>query len=216
MKRLVIGCLAWCATSVFADVAEVRLWDPLPGRGAETMAAAVEAKAIQEKLGAEVQIGNDQHGNMHYSLIFEDWEAWGKFQAAMDDSKEWAEWFQKFAADPPAQPAGVFHVNNPVVAEPNKVSLVYSWDVMPGQGAQMMANAQEAVGLHSKMGASAGINVDQLGNVHYELTFDSWAAWGRFTKAVQASEEWGAFIQRASQEPAAELVQVYMIERYDP
>jgi hypothetical protein len=50
--------------------------------------------------------------------------------------------------------------------------------------------------------------------LYYELTFDSWEAWGKFETAVQSSEEWAAFIAKVSQEPAAELMKVYRLDTY--
>ena len=38
-------------------------------------AAAVEAQAIRQKLGARVWIGTDQNGDMQYVLSFADWPA---------------------------------------------------------------------------------------------------------------------------------------------
>jgi hypothetical protein len=214
MKKLLIACIAMVSGYATADVGDVRLWDPAPGRAAELYQAATTAKAIHEKLGASVTIATDQDGNMHYANVFDNWESWGKFQAALAVSADWQAFFTSFGMNPPGELVATFFVNNPVVAKANNVSVVFSWDVLPGRTADMVALSQEAAAIHAKLGASAGINIDDIGNVHYELTFDSWEAWGKYTVALQNSKEWAAFIAEASQDPIAELVKVYRLDSY--
>ncbi len=214
MRKFLLTCIALLTGYATADVGDVTLWDPAAGRTAELYQVALQAKAIQEELGAVVFIGTDQDGHMHYANVLDTWESWGKYQATLATNADWQALVSKFEADPPAEQVATFHVNNPIVAESNNVSMVFSWDVLPGRTPAMVALAQEAVGIHAKLGASAGINIDDLGDVHYEMTFDSWEAWGKFTTAVQNSEEWAAFITRANQDPVAELVKVYRINTY--
>ena len=52
MKQLLTMMLTTAlATSAWADVAEVSLWEPKPGRADELTATALKAKAIAESLG---------------------------------------------------------------------------------------------------------------------------------------------------------------------
>ena len=68
------------AAGEVGDVLQVFIWESQPGRTAETIEAAMGAKAIHEKAGASVSITVDQLGRMHYVMQFDSWEEWGKFQ----------------------------------------------------------------------------------------------------------------------------------------
>jgi hypothetical protein len=215
MKKFLLTCAVLVSGYATADVGSGTLWDPAAARTDELYQVATQAKAIQEKLGAEVSIATDQDGNMHFFAAFDNWESWGKFQAKLAANADWQALVAKFEADPPAVQGQTFYINTPVVAKPNNVSVVFAWDVQPGRTPDMIANAQEAAGIHAKLGASAGINIDDLGDLYYELTFDSWEAWGKYTTAVQSSEEWAAFIAKVSQDPVAELVKVYRLDTFN-
>jgi hypothetical protein len=201
-----------------ASVSEVRVFKPANGRYVEMMQEGAEAKAIQEKLGATVFIGSDQNGNLQYVLTFADWGAWAAFGAKLSKSKEWAAFIKKVdVANPASTQAQVFYLDTPVVAKTLPVTVVYSWDIdykVPNAFDSFMATAQQAVAIHTRLGASPGINVDQLGNVHYETAFDSWASWAKFSAALEKDAEWIALNKKAGETPTAELVGVLMIETY--
>ncbi|RPH45200.1 MAG: hypothetical protein EHM84_09460 [Lysobacterales bacterium] len=180
--------------------------------------AAVDSRAIQEKLGATVFIGVSQAGTLHYVVTFPDWGAWAAFTTKMGTSKEWTAFMQKFdVANPSSTQTAVLYVDTPVVAKTLPVTVVYSWDIdykVPGAFDTFMASAQQSVVIHSKLGASPGINIDQLGNVHYELAFDSWASWAKFSAALEKDADWAALIKKANQAPTAEMVNVYMVDTF--
>jgi hypothetical protein len=73
-------------------------------------AAAVEAQAIHQKLGARVWIGTDQNGHMQYAMSLADRAAWAQFDAAVAASKEWAAFEDKIAKDPTAARLRVIRV----------------------------------------------------------------------------------------------------------
>ena len=64
----------------------------------------------------------------------------------------------------------------------------------------------------ARLGASAGINIDDIGNVHYEMTFDSWEAWGKYVAVQATDKEWNEFLARANQNPMADLVKVWRLD----
>lgn len=212
-KATALLLLLSCAAGSWADVGVVRIFDPQPGRANDLYAAGAKAEAIQEKLGAIVDVWIDQTGSMHHVMSFANWEAWATFGTALEASNEWTAFIQGFAGNPPGTPDGVIFLNTPVVAVSKPVALVYSWNVMPGKTGAFIANAQEAAAIHQKLGASVGINIDDLGDVHYEMQFDSWAAWAKYTTAIQQSKEWEAFITKANQNPMAELVNVLRLTK---
>lgn len=218
MKKLIVLLLASvCASGAWADVSVVREWQPAPGRAAEMYAAAVEAQAIHEKLGARVWIGTDQDGLMQYALSFADWAAWAKFNAAVATSKEWAAWTAKYTSTTPAATSvGVAYLDQPLVAKATAVTVVYGWKTNPGRFNDFMKVAQEGAAIQSKLGASSGISIDDLGNVWYESAFDSWAAWAAFDAALRKSPEWTAFIDKVSKDPTAKLFRVIRLTQYKP
>ncbi len=178
---------------------------------------ATEAKAIQEKLGAAVNIYTDQNNHMNYVLAFSDWAAWAKFSAAAAGSKEWTAFVAKLnSGTPSATSVDVLFLDQPLLAKTTPVTVVYKWEIIPGKGAAFMALAKEAAGIQTKLGASPGINVDDLGNVWYETAFDSWAAWAAFDAAMAKSADWAAFLARANKDPSAKLTRVLRLQQYSP
>lgn len=210
MKKILFILLTTFSTSILADVAQVNIWKAHPGRMADMFNSAMAAKAIHEKLGATVSIATDQHLNMLYVTIFDTWEDWGKFSGKMASSTEWDDYWTKALSNPAAELIETLHVNNPNPAEIKPVAIIYRWDVDPGKTQEMIARATEAISIHNALGASASVNIDDIGDVHYEMTFDSWAAWGKFSAASQESEAWANFQAKYSQ-PIANLVQVYRL-----
>ena len=219
MKKVIVFLAAmWAFAAWAANVSEIRVFKPANGRYMDMMQEAVEARAIQEKLGATVYIGSDQNGNLQYGVTFPDWGAWAAFGAKLQASKDWAAFIKKVdVANPASTQVNVFYLDTPVVPKTLPVTVVYSWDIdykVPGAFDKFMAMAQQAVAIQTKLGASPGINVDQLGNVHYETAFDSWASWAKFTAALEKDSEWTALMKKVNDAPTAELVNVTMIETY--
>jgi len=211
MKKVIALCMTLLAVQAWADVAAVNIWTAYPGKASKMWETAQAAKAIHEKLGATVVIAQDQEGNMHYVVTFKNWADYGKFADALGASQEWQKFWQQASVDPAAERAYTFTIDNPVVAESKPVSMVYSWDVDRGHTADFVAICQGAIPIHKRLGASPGINIDQLGNVHYELTFDSWEAWGNFEEKAATDEEWNAYLDKAGQNPIATLTKVWRI-----
>jgi hypothetical protein len=218
MKRLCVLFVAMWTYAAWGDVTEVRVWQPAPGRSADMMKSAMEAKAIHEKLGAKVFVGVDHMGNLQYAVTFADWAGWAAFQKAMQTSKDWqAFWAKADVPNPDSTNVATYYLEQPVVAKVQAVSAIYSWDIdykVPGAFDKFMAEAQESVKIHSALGASPGINVDQIGNVHYELTFDSWASWAKFNAALGKDPQWNALMKRTGEHPTAELSNVTLLETY--
>jgi hypothetical protein len=211
MKKTAIFLSALLCSSAWADVAVVNIWSALPGKGPQLFQNGMEAKAIHEKLGATVSIASDQDGNMHYVVLFDSWETLGKFQDSAATNEEWQAFWQRVSMEPTADLLRSYLIDNPVVAKAQNASMVYSWDVDQGKTPAFVALSEEARKIHERLGASIGINIDELGDVHYEMTFANWEAWGNFQMRVAADEEWNQFWTRANQEPMAELLRVWRI-----
>ncbi len=211
MRNAIVVCLALFAAQAWSDVAQVNIWAPYPGKAAQMYQNAAEAKAIHEKHGATVTIAQDQDLNMHYVVSFKDWIQYGKFSDAMAASEEWQAFWQRISSDSAADLTQTFMINNPVVATPKPVSMVFSWDVDAGRTADFISICEGAMPIHKRLGASPGINIDELGNVHYELTFDSWEAWGNYTTKAATDAEWSAYVAKHSENPVATLSKVWRI-----
>ena len=211
MKAIIALVSALLCGSAWADVAVVNIWSPLPGKGPQLFENGMEARAIHEKMGATASIASDQDGNMHYVVVFDSWEALGRFQDSAATNKEWQAFWQRVSMEPTADLLRSYLIDNPVVAKAQPASMVFSWDVDPGQTPAFLALCEEARKIHDRLGASVGINIDELGDVHYELTFANWEAWGKYQTRVAADEEWNQFWARASKEPVAELIKVWRV-----
>ncbi len=177
---------------------------------------ASEASAIFGKLGATIWMGADQNGHLHFVTSFADWGAWAKFAAAAEASKEVAAFNAKLGADPSATNVNTLFLDQPLLAKVTPVTVVYHWEIDTGKTGAFVALAQEAAGIQAKLGASPGINVDDVGDVWYETAFDSWAAWAAFEAAAAKSKEWSDFLARANKDPIAHLTRVIRIQQFNP
>jgi hypothetical protein len=102
--KYIIATLLLALTMSIAHAAplNVTIWKPALGKTALMLEHAMAAKAIQEKLGATVTIGMENTGNMHFAVAgFENWQAWAKYVAKLQKSKDWAAW-QASAGQAPA------------------------------------------------------------------------------------------------------------------
>ncbi len=213
MKRILLVVLFLFSSQVKAEVAVSNIWSAMPGKGAQLLSNGMEAKAIHQKMGAEVSILLDQDGDMHYVLGFSDWAAWGKFVDAMALNKEWQSFWQRAGEEATAELDRTFMLNVPIVAKAPPVHRVFRWDVPQGQSENFVALCLESQKIHERLGASAGVNIDEIGNVHYELSFENWAAYGEFSEKLAVDAEWQAFFSNANADPVAELVKVWRLNR---
>ena len=73
------------------------------------------------------------------------------------------------------------------------VAVANIWSAIPGNSNQLFENGMEAKAIHEAMGASVSIAADQDGDMHYVLSFEDWAAWGRFQDAAATNKAWLSF-----------------------
>ena len=209
MKKTLSGLLLIFATYSYADVTSVFIWQPNPGGVQKMYENAAMAKAIHEDMGATVFVGRDQMNNLHYGLTFADWPAWGRFTDALPSSEKWQQFLAQ--AGNAAELKKIYNMNQPVPGADGNVTVVFSWKVDRGKTGDFVQLAAKAKPIHEKLGASVGINVDELGRVHYVMTYENWEAWGKTSAAVGQSEEWAAFLEEANRTPMADLENVYRI-----
>ena len=212
MKKvgLVVSLMIFCS-HLQADVALANIWSAVPGNGPQLFRNGMEAKAIHEKMGAAVSIAADQDGDMHYVVSFPDWAVWGMFQDAAASNEAWQSFWQRVNKVATAEISATYMVNMVTVAESQPASLVYSWDVDQGKTSDFVALSQKSKTMHERMGASIGIHVDELGDVHYLMTFPSWEAWGNFQAKAATDDEWQTFYAETGKNPVASLIKVWRL-----
>ena len=97
MKTILFAVAMLVAASTNAAVLSVFVWDAPPGGDAALIETAMGAKAIHEKLGADVFIGMDQRGRLHYGLSFDNSAARGAFFDKSQASEDFAALMNKAA-----------------------------------------------------------------------------------------------------------------------
>ncbi len=212
--RYLILLLSVVSASAYAQVLSVFIWDAPPGNDAQMYEIAGKAKTIQEKLGAEVFIGTDQRGRMHYGITFDNAAARGKFTDSLMADEAWQALIADASQREGAATLQTVHNLRTAVAgsgENGRVIMVYQWRPKPGRGAEFIGQSTRAKKIHEKLGADVSVEVDEKGNVFYAMNFASWEAQGKFADATAASEEWSAFLAEVSKDPTAKQVETYRI-----
>lgn len=104
-------------------------WRVEPGRGAEFVSGAAEAKAIHERLGAQIAMvqwnsAGTLSGTFTYALSVPDFAAWGNYLDQSSGDAEWQAWIAKYGgADAPASPISqITAIDRPGFDEPDSVA----------------------------------------------------------------------------------------------
>jgi hypothetical protein len=161
-----------------------------------------------------VVVATDRQGRLHYATAHKNWVEWAAFQEKLQASDEWTDFAQKIGTAPAATLEAHYLINQVAPMLPSKVYQVYVWEAYPGRRAQLIESASTAQPLHEKLGASVGINVDQMGRVHYLMSFDTWGDWAKFQDA-DPTEEVSDFFAEFYSNPPGKLVEVYSVTRVD-
>lgn len=209
MKNLIFCFLLFLPTVSLADVLVVNIWKPLPGQNQELIKNGQEARGILEKNGANVGLGMDLQGRMHVVTAFANWAEWAEFNAKLNASKNWLMFLTKVRKNPSAELEDHYLLNSPSPSDggAGNVYQVFIWEPVLGRGDSLVSSAIQAKAIHEKSGAKVSINVDQLGNMHYVMSFDSWDSWAKFSDTPNS--DFQAFMQKQSQNPNAKLIKVY-------
>ena len=207
MKLFVMGLLLTMSSLAVADVLVVNIWKSMPGKSQQTLQYGQEAKAINGKLGGNLNLGLDMEGRLHVSQGFKNWAAWAKFTQKQRASKEWTAFLEKIGKDPSADLEENYMMNSPVPGKAGAVYQVFIWEPLMGRGGDIYQSAMQAKAIHEKAGARVAINIDQLRRLHYVMSYDSWDAWARMQDTP--NPEFQAFMQKQGEDPNAKLVKVY-------
>jgi hypothetical protein len=211
MKILAIGLLLSISSFTVADVLVVDIWKSMPGMSQLTLQYGQEAVAIQKSLGANTTLGVDTEGRMHVARGFKNWAAWARFGQKLQASKDWAAFLEKVNRDPSADREDQYMMNSPVPGKAGAVYQVFIWEPVLGRAGEVYQSAMEAKAIHEKAGARVAINIDQLQNFHYVMSYDSWDAWAKMQDTP--NPEFEAFMAKQRENPNAKLVKVYTASR---
>ncbi len=183
----------------------------MPGKGNVTFQYGQEARAIQEKMGGQVVLGADQMGRMHFAMAFPDWTAWAKFNEKLQANPDWQAFITKVNQAPSAVLQDNYMLDQPSGGEVGSVYQVFIWQPDPGRGQDLLKRGMTAKAIHEKAGAKVGINFDQVGRMHYVMSFENWEAWGKFNDTP--NEEFAKFVASFNEDPAAKLIKIYTANR---
>jgi hypothetical protein len=141
-------------------------------------------------------------------MAFEDWAQWGEYQTKAAADADMQAFVQDYSTSPSAVQLDSFMLNQPLPGAPGNVYNVFIWEAYEGRSVDMLNKAMEAAAIHQADGVSIAVNVDQLGRLHYVMSFDSWADWGKLQDTPSA--EWTAFMGDFQSNPAGKIVQTFL------
>ncbi len=179
----------------------------MPGQGQQTLQRGQEARAIHEKLGAKVAIAMDTDGRMHYAATYEDWADWVKVGSRLQTSEQWQTFGRRIAANPTAEVEDHYMLRVVSPGGGGSTYQVFVWDPLPGRGGDLVTNSLIAKKIHEKAGADVGILLDQLGRMHYVVSFDSMEAWAKFADTPNPAFQ--TFMREQNEDPTGKLIKVY-------
>ena len=208
MRKILVTLLLILPMLAAAQVTQVTLWEPLPGKSNEMMATAAKGVEISKKLGVQPGLALDTHGRLHYITSFKDWASWGEFQAKAAANPEMQAFIADYTKNPSATQLESFMLNEPLSGVPGAVYHVFVWQPYSGRSAELFAKANEASRIHGKAGAGIAINMDQLGRMHYVMSFDDWSQWGKFQD--NPTSEWATFWASFQENPPGKVIDTYM------
>ena len=208
MNKILLTIILLLPALTVAQVTQVTLWEPLPGKSDEMMATAAQGVAISKKLGLQPALALDTHGRLHYITTFEDWESWGEFQAKAAADPEMQAFVSGYTRNPSATQLESFMLDEPLSGVPGSVYHVFVWQPYEGRTSELFAKANEASKIHSKAGAGVAINMDQLGRMHYVMSFENWSEWGKFQD--NPTSDWANFWSAFLENPPGKVIETYM------
>jgi hypothetical protein len=211
MLRLstLLGALLVCAAAQ-AQVMQVFVWDPLPGVAnstPQTIQNAMQAKAIQEKHGAQISVAQDQLGRIHFAVSHASYAAMNKFYNSLQQDEAQAAFWKAANANPVADQVSNYMLDVVAAGTGGTVFEVFIWQPLPGKTGAMFEDGMGAKPIHEKAGASVTILRDRLNRMHYLVQFDSWEAHAKFSDTP--NPEFAEYMQKVSADPSAELVKTY-------
>lgn len=88
-------------------IASISSWRTPPERRREFLSRIAEARRFHERHGGRVRVWNnavagDDVGVVEYWIEHEDWEAYGRFTAALASDPEYQAWFAGFTGERPS------------------------------------------------------------------------------------------------------------------
>ena len=209
MRLIIALSVLLFASSSFAQVLVINVYQPLPGKAGVTASYMREAQRIHASMGQQASFSSDLAGIYRYNMLFENYQAFGKFITEMNRNPA----FQaKISASPSAKQIDNLLLNQrhagPAVT-PGMVTQVTVWEAPTGNMPAMLEGAMGAIPHHERQGA-AGVSVWAEGGttMYYAIHFNSMEDWGRFrdTPNPQFNAYMQSLINPATGQLASEVV----------
>lgn len=207
MMRVLITSLLLCSSLVAAQVLEVNIWQPMPGLAEKTVQYGKEAEGIVNELGGNAMVAQDRNGNLHFVTSHKNWAEWAAFQNKRTGSKAWTSFLSKISDKPSATLLKNYLLNTPAPGKDGAVYQVYIWQPELGRGADLFQAGMKAKAIHEKEGVAVTIHADQMQNMHYVMSYESWEDWAKFQDSPHP--EFQAFMQELSKNPSGRMIEVY-------
>ena len=107
-KQIGAATLDVIAAGKRGPVADVFVWEPMPGRLDETIQNAIGAKAIHEKTGVGVTVAADRLNRMIYIVSYDSFEDYAKFWDT--PNQEFNDYMANLNEDPSAKLVATYHL----------------------------------------------------------------------------------------------------------
>ncbi len=184
MKSIIAAVILIFPSSAFAQVVSVNVYQPTPGGAQLTGEYFQEAKVILQAAGAQVIISSDLKGTFRFAMLFDNWEAYGRFAQSLPTNESWGAFQNKIGRAPSAIQTDNLLLNqiaaetNPVTG-PGTVTQVIVWEpTTTGTMAQLVQAAMGAKPIHERAGASVAVSTGG-GRMYYLMRFENFEAWGK-------------------------------------
>ena len=147
-RMILLGVVLLLVSSVAtAQVVELNVFKPLPGKGGLSVQYGQEARDIQTELGAQVVVSQDTEGRLLYALVTPNWTEWAAFGDKLGASPEWSAFQAKISAAPSAELEEQYFLNIVSATDgPINVFQNFVWEPEPGRGNELVAGAPPSGG----------------------------------------------------------------------
>tara|TARA_B110000014_G_scaffold256578_1_gene239872 strand:- start:17709 stop:18401 length:693 start_codon:yes stop_codon:yes gene_type:complete len=192
--------------TTYSEILEVFTWKSSPGKIPTLIQHMRDSAVIHKNLGAEVHAYQLDVGSPNqafdYVLRWDDLESWAATKEAQGTNKEMINFWKKVGARPSgeliASLEGI-NLDNTVKAnsfDDYPIYRVFIWNPAPGKMAEVLNNFAKAKKIHESLGAkidSYREGIGGTGNLHYLMSFKSWADMAKFSNELDQNKEWIEF-----------------------
>lgn len=215
MRYILFLLACVCSASTVAEtVSTIRLFEVPAALRNQADENVARARAIHEEMGAEVYVGRDERGRIHYVMSFDDAVARGRFQDQLPKNEKWIAFMEEISKqDANATLKSILHTRNVIDAdgEDGNAAVVYQWRVDRPQVDRWVELSRRARKIQEKLGATVIMGMSDKGIANYILTFPNWEAEGKFDERSRTSEEWAELLDEINADPPGTVLEIYRV-----